>query len=93
MFDSAVVCADAENTAATAMVITDKGVYWHNKEDIGKNFIAWNKMSDYKQSICVKDSDRLVFSQGFGFKAGMAKVDLTALKNAFLKISSFCCNK
>ena len=68
------------------MAITDKGVYWHNKEDTGKNFIAWNKMAGYKETISVKESNRIVFSQGFGFKSGMAKIDLEVLKNAFLKI-------
>ena len=84
----AVIDSSLLGTAATAMAITTAGVYWHNKEDAGRNFIAWQKMSSYKDTICVKESNRLVFSQGFGFKAGMASVELENLKNVFLKIAA-----
>jgi len=89
----AVIDSSLLGTAATAMVIAVNGVYWHNKEDSGKNFIAWEGMADYRKTICVKESNRIVFSQGFGFKAGMAKIDLEVLKNAFLKIADFACSK
>ena len=86
----AVIDSTLMGTAATAMVITGKGVYWHNKEDKSKNFIAWEKMSEYKETLCIKDSDRLVFSQGFGFKSGMASIDLENLKDVFLKVCAIC---
>ena len=86
----AVIDSSLLGTASTAMAITDKGVYWHNKEDSGRNFIAWTNMSGYKDTICVKESNRLVFSQGCGFKSGMASIDLENLKNVFLKIGSIC---
>ena len=83
----AMIDASLFGTAATALVITATGVYWHNKEDVGRCFISWNKMLDYKDTITVKEGNRLMFSQGFGFKSGMAKIDLENLKNTFLQIA------
>ena len=87
----AVIDSTLLGTAATCMVVSAKGVYWHNKEDAGKCFIAWEKMHEYKETIVVKEGNRLVFSQGFGFKSGLASVDLEKLKTAFLSISALTC--
>lgn len=73
-------------SAATALLVCEKGVYWHNKESSGKCFIAWEKMSSYKSTMSVSDDTRLVFSQGNSFYAGMASVDLEKLKNVFIQI-------
>lgn len=84
----AIIDSSLLGTVATALAITATGVYWHNKEDIGRCFIPWNKMAEYKDTITVKEGNRLVFTQGFGFKSGMAKIDLENLKNAFLQIAA-----
>jgi len=73
-------------SAATALVVCQKGVYWHNKETTGKCFIPWEKMSSYKDTMSVTDDSRILFSQGNGFKAGMASVDLNKLKSVFIQI-------
>lgn len=73
-------------SAATALVVCEKGVYWHNKDSSGKCFIPWGKMPGYRQSIKVSDGNWLSFSQGNGFKAGMANVDLEKVKDALIAI-------
>lgn len=74
-------------SAATALVACEKGVYWHNKESVGKCFIPWGKMSDYKDTMSVSSDGRLLFSQGNGFKNGLvASLDLNKVKDVFLKI-------
>lgn len=73
-------------SAATALVVGQKGVYWHNKESAGKCFIPWDKMASYKDTMSVTADSRILFSQGNGFKAGMASVDLNKLKNVFIQI-------
>lgn len=74
-------------TAATALVVCEKGVYWHNKETTCKCFIPWNKISSYNDTMSVTQDGRLLFSQGNGFKLGLtASVDLNRLKDVLLRI-------
>ena len=74
-------------TAATALVVTEKGVYWHNKENTSKCFIPWDKVSSYKKTMSVTQDGRLLFSQGNGFKLGLTtSVDLNRFKDVLLRI-------
>lgn len=74
-------------TAATALVVSEKGVYWHNKENTSKCFIPWDKVSSYKNTMSVTEDGRLLFSQGNGFKLGLTtSVDLNRFKDVLLRI-------
>ena len=74
-------------TAATALVVSEKGVYWHNKENTSKCFIPWDKVSSYKNTMSVTDDGRLLFSQGNGFKLGLTtSVDLNRFKDVLIRI-------
>lgn len=73
-------------SAATALLLCEKGIYWHNKDSVGKCHIPWDKIDSLKSSICIPESGRLVFSQGNSFAAGSANVDLEKIKNLILEI-------
>lgn len=73
-------------SAATALLLCEKGVYWHNKDSIGKCHIPWGKIDSLKDMICIPERGRLVFSQGSSFVAGSANVDLDKIKNLILEI-------
>ena len=81
-------------SAATALVVCEKGVYWHNKENTAKCFIPWEKMSSYRDTMSVTEDSRLLFSQGNGFKLGIStSVDLNKLKDVLIRIGDLAAKK